>query len=409
MTEVELLNSAGAQCFLAGNLSSAEDFFHQALDIDETHVGAWGNLGLVYQHAGLPDAALRHYETALRLDPNSPSVLTCYGFLLGELGHRDNARRAFERAVEIKPGFPDAQSNLANMAFEEHDFERAWALWEARYDTLPQRVKPRYQDIPLWDGAPTKRLALWPEQGVGDMILFTTLLPDLIGRGQDFVCEVDERLLPAYRRSFPTSKFCLRSESETAFTACTAQSSLEGLGKFLRPTVRSFYAQPHRLLVPPEYEPWKPDGRKHIAISWRSFMNTLGKHVERRKSGPLAMFGPLAAREDIQLVDVQYGETGPEIVSAGLPIQRFEIDLRNNLDQVLAVIDRCYAVVTTCNVTAHMAGALGKLTYVMRLSGYQPLWTWCPDDDGRSLWYPSIQIIVRDTWAECIDAVSDIL
>ncbi len=66
------------------------------------------------------------------------------------------------------------------------------------------------------------------------------------------------------------------------------------------------------------------------------------------------------------------------------------------------MIDSCDAVVTTCNVTAHLAGALGKPTYVMRLSGYQPLWTWSPDDRGRSLWYPGTRIIVEDTWEQCI-------
>lgn len=391
----DTLNSIGANFLTRGQFAAAEDCFHQALDKDEQHFGAWSNLGLAYQHCGLMAEAQDCYNRALAIKPDQPSTLTCLGFLTQEAGYRDNARRLFERALEVDPACHDATANLAVLDLMAFDFKHGWERWESRYRTNPIRCKPRDYGLPEWDGKPTKCVALWPDQGVGDLILFSTLIPDLIARNQDFILEMDERLLPAYRRSFPDANFCLRSDSQTAFGFCTAQLALSSLGRFLRPTLKSFWAQPHRLLrsakshaIPPTVKPGKC-----IAISWRSFLPNAGIWVERQKSGTLEMFRPLAEREDLALVDVQYGNTEAERAAIDFPLAHYpDVDLKMDLERVMSIIDSCDAVVTTCCITAHLGGALGKPTYVMFRGDTPPLFSWQPNN-GRSIWYPSVRII----------------
>jgi hypothetical protein len=50
-------------------------------------------------------------------------------------------------------------------------------------------------------------------------------------------------------------------------------------------------------------------------------------------------------------------------------------------------------VITTSNVTAHLAGALGKRTWLLFPADNPPFHYWAPGDDRRSLWYPSVEIV----------------
>src|SRR6188508_2078990 len=93
------------------------------------------------------------------------------------------------------------------------------------------------------------RVAIWREQGVGDQILYSTVLPGLEERGQDFVLEIDARLVAAVRRAHPAWHVASPDESPAAFAACDRQAPMADVAAFLRPTRESFAAQPRALLT----------------------------------------------------------------------------------------------------------------------------------------------------------------
>jgi hypothetical protein len=64
----------------------------------------------------------------------------------------------------------------------------------------------------------------------------------------------------------------------------------------------------------------------------------------------------------------------------------------------MAAIEACDLVVTTSNVTAHLAGIIGKRTWLVYLRGIAPFHYWVPGSDGRSLWYPSVEVVTHDAW-----------
>ena len=51
-------------------------------------------------------------DEAVRLDPNDAAAHNNLGIALGSVGRLDEARRAFERALALQPGFEDARRNL---------------------------------------------------------------------------------------------------------------------------------------------------------------------------------------------------------------------------------------------------------------------------------------------------------
>jgi ADP-heptose:LPS heptosyltransferase len=115
-------------------------------------------------------------------------------------------------------------------------------------------------------------------------------------------------------------------------------------------------------------------------------------------------------------VDLQYGDTAAEraaFAADGGRLERIEeLDLQEDLDGLLALIEACDLVVTTSNATAHLAGAIGKETLLVYLSGNTPFHYWMPKADGASLWYPSVRIVTGaalDTWARAFGRVQEIV
>jgi ADP-heptose:LPS heptosyltransferase len=93
-------------------------------------------------------------------------------------------------------------------------------------------------------------------------------------------------------------------------------------------------------------------------------------------------------------VNLQYGNTEEESGFSqihGHPILQDErLDLFADLDGLTSLIDVCDLIVTTSNVTAHLAGALGKETQLLLPNAeIDQHWYW-HSPDSRSLWYPSV-------------------
>ena len=148
------------------------------------------------------------------------------------------------------------------------------------------------------------------------------------------------------------------------------------------------------------------EGRKVIGISWKSFsfLNTT------KKSMDLDQFGRMFKDCNVALLNLQYGEVDEEIrefkESTGIDVlQSSSVDLREDLDGLAALIELCDLVVSTSNVTIHMAGALGKDSWVL-LPFAANFWWLIERTD--SLWYPTIRLYRQKSlqdWSEILEVI----
>ena len=74
---------------------------------------------------------------------------------------------------------------------------------------FPAKCRATEQRLAPWTGGSlkSKRLLVRAEQGVGDQIMFASLIPDLAARaraeGGSVILECEPRLVPLFARSFP--------------------------------------------------------------------------------------------------------------------------------------------------------------------------------------------------------------
>jgi tetratricopeptide (TPR) repeat protein len=422
---LEARNNLGNVLSALGAQDEAVEIFRQVIAADPRAAHAHSNLGIILQERGDFGAAIACYERALEIQPDYPDAINNLGYLLQEQGRRRDAMALYERALAVNPRFGRAAYNLGLAHLAEREFERGWELHEFRLRTVPPIAPPRPFAIPAFtasDWGRGHRLAVWREQGLGDQILFSTTIPELEARGQDFVLEIDARLIPAMRRAHPGWKVVAIEESAAAFADCDRHAPLGTLAGMLRPSLASFAAQPVALLAADRArargyrDRLSTPGAAVVGISWRSFQPSARGYLQRKKSAPLTAFMELSRRDDLRLLDLQYGDTAQDrkgFLREGGRLERLdELDLFNDVDGVLAAIEACNVVVTTSNVTAHLAGALGKRTLLVYLAANPPFHYWTADEDGRSLWYPSVQIVTGadlDTWEKALARAGELL
>ncbi|MEO5692239.1 MAG: tetratricopeptide repeat protein [Usitatibacter sp.] len=411
--------SAGSALSALGKWDEAAAAFGHAIALRPDYADAHSNLGLVHEEHGRFEAARESFERALALDPGHGEATHNLGFLLEEQGRHGEAMALYARALEKNPGLARTAYNLGLAHLRRQEFAPGWELARARFDTVPPMTPRRALGLPDFsssDWGRGHRIALWREQGLGDQLLFSTLLPELEALGQDFVVEVDARLAAAFWRAHPNWKIATPEESTAAFASCDRQLAMGSLPQLMRPNLESFKAQPAALLAADPVRAQAFSERLGagplIGISWRSFQLRARARVARAKSAPLAAFAGLSRK--VHLLDLQYGDTSAEradFARAGGRLERLEdLDLYSDLDGVLAAIEACDRVVTTSNVTAHFAGALGKETLLLHL-GAAPFHYWVPGPDGRSLWYPSVRVLAPDgfeSWQQALAKVDEL-
>ena len=305
------------------------------------------------------------------------------------------------------------------MELREQRFAAGWDHYERRFETDPPAARARALPMPRLAAenlGSARRVALWMEQGVGDQILFSTLLPELARRGIAAVVEVDPRLAGLYRRGMPGVSFVTPAESEAAFAGCDFQLPLGSLPRLFRRDAASFAAQPHSIL---KADPARVAAYRAqlgpgpvIAIAWRSLHQGNRRALGERKSIPLEHFARLAHAAGARLADLQYGDVSEERLEfearhPGVLVRLEGLDPFADLEGLAAALVACGSLVSSSNVTAHVAGALGVPTRLAYLRGWAPFSYWVPGPGSRSLWYPSVAVppTAWERWEEAFDAL----
>jgi ADP-heptose:LPS heptosyltransferase len=146
----------------------------------------------------------------------------------------------------------------------------------------------------------------------------------------------------------------------------------------------------------------------NCGISWKSSRDTIGPD----KSIEIEEWLPILKLQAVNFINLQYGDTSRELnlLEDEHKIQMTdiaELDKFNDIEGLLALIDVCDIVITTSNVTAHIAGALGKKVFLMVPYSKGRIWYW-HEGLKQSLWYPSIQIFTQTKAGDWSVPISEI-
>jgi tetratricopeptide (TPR) repeat protein len=99
-----------------GEREAAKTAFRKVIEIDETYVEAYINLGLLLSADGHSIEAERHLRKAIQLDPGSHRAHGALGVLLRELGNYTEAEAELKRTLDLNPTDSVARTHLRLLA-----------------------------------------------------------------------------------------------------------------------------------------------------------------------------------------------------------------------------------------------------------------------------------------------------
>jgi hypothetical protein len=340
--------------------------------------------------------------------------LTARADALIDLERFEEAVASYDAAIALEPDAVDPKWNKSLVCLGLGRFADGWALYDNRWSGARGLI-PRPYFQPRWQGERVEGpLLVWGEQGLGDEILYASMIPDLLARTQPVVFEVEPRLAPLFARSFPDVTVVAR-KPELYGGRVEAQAALGSIGCHFRTGWDSFPQLAEGYLVADAERAGAlrarlADGRSVIGLSWISRAPIGGQS----KSARLRDLEALLRTPGCRFVDLQYGDTAAERAAVrdelGIEVERLpDIDTMNDIDGLAALMSACDAVVTVSNTTAHLAGALGRPTWVMVPHGHARIWYWFLDRD-ESPWYPRVRVRRQGAgqpWASLVAAIAE--
>lgn len=400
----------GLLCPVLNALNKTDEallYGQKALALAPDSALAHNNMGTVYHTQWRLAEAERHFRRAVELEPQSALKLSNLAALLWDRGATRESLDLYERARELDPENPVINLNLAFGLMSAGMVGRAWTHYEFGL-RQGQRRALFPVDLPFLEAgeAPDgKRILVRSEQGVGDVVLFASVLPDLIARAGHCLIECRAKLVPLLARSFPQATV-LAEEDVRSLTPNSAerQVMLGSLPLRTRTTLEQFPV-PHRYLVP---DPARVDGFRRtlpgkikVALLWRG-----GVQADTPKNMldylTLAQLAPVLTLPGLTFISAQYDTKGnaarQEIEAAraafGVEIHVCDgLDPFEDLDGVAALLEACDLVLGPKTTTLHIAGGLGK-----------PTFRWCSAPDPFSLgqtrcpFTPSVHDLVPTTF-----------
>lgn len=428
-------HNLGLVAYKLGQVVASIDMLERAIDLKPDHGLAFSNLALALRRAERLDEALAAAVRATELKPNNARVwvvladvrINAGDYVVAEQAIRqaiaidsshvgahvalgklhaaraeyEPARQAYEEALRLVPGHADAEGGLAEVQLLLGEWSTAWDLHEARrrVDASPVRNAPflEYQGEQL----DQHRVLVHAEQGLGDIILFASCIPELQARGANCVLEVRPRLKSLFARSFPHTQVVAHGANEDSLTWLSDLPPIDRhlpigtLPRWFRRDAKAFpvhqgYLVPDVALV----EAWRqrlgPHGHPTIAVAWRGGLVMTAKQQRTIELSELVKaLAPTGAR----LVCIQYGETEADLAhvkaTTGIDILP-GISGFADLDELAALTMACDGVITVCSTQAHLTGALGQRGLV--LVPANPNWRYGAAGK-RSPWYPSLQLV----------------
>ena len=422
---VGTLYNLGAALQDYGDAKEADRIFSQAVKFSTYKLATtphdpitYNDLGKIFASQTRFDCAESNFNKAISIAPSYFEAHNNLGNALAARSQHEKALESFHNAITIKPDYYEALCNESKSLLTLGQLVEGWETYEYRLQRPTQISDDRGFTQENYHGQTIsdKTILIWAEQGIGDEILFASVLPDIIKAANHCIIECSKKLVPLYQRSFPNTevvpKFSTPHE-RTQMPDIDLQCPVGGLPRWFRGNINSFpeyngylVANEKRVLF------WKDrldalgPGLK-VGISWRSvFQNTIRNLTYTQLNQWQAIFNT----PGIVFVSLQYDECQNELAEIkdlhGIDIYRWEdIDLFEDLDEAAALTSALDLVISPGSSVFQMAGALG--TEAWHLS-YKPgilnLGTqYIP-------WYPNTKHFCKsfdDDWKLLLDHVAN--
>jgi len=403
----EIYNSLGLAYFEIEEMQKAAYNYNKALKFFPENAEILYNTAVAYYFLNKLDEATELYKKALAINPNDPEIYYSLGNCYYFNNQNQEAYDCFNKALQLKPDYIDALFSLSMVLLKAGIFDKGWELYEFRFhktNPVEKLIFPK----PEWDGSPItdKILFVYHEQGIGDTIMFARYLPII----NKMAKKVYFKPLPELEQLFKQNQLGAEIIDSNNFgnnINFDVSLPLMSIAKILNTNADN---------IPFKNGYLKANIERTEYFKKKFFNNNLYKigivwhcknkfYRSRYRSIPdISCMLPLTNINGAIIYSLQKGE-GEKQVNNTTNIINLGEEFYDFADTA-AAIENLDLVITVDTSVAHLAGALGKQTWL--LIEYGADWKWLSNIDF-SPWYSSIKIYRQktiDNWNEVIQRVT---
>ena len=379
-------------------------------DIAPDNPDVWNDIGAVLQWLGRDGEALEYFDRAIRLRPDFAHALFNKAASLTKVKRFDDALTIYDHLRANHPDDGLAAIGRAQIQLLTGDFEQGWRGREQRWKKLSTGYPPFSQ--PMWLGKESiagKTLLIGADEGFGDSIQFVRYAPMAAAMGARVILVVQDALHPVLSglegiaQCIPFSA----SKSLPPFDFHTPTTSLPlAFGTTVQsiPAPLSYLPRPDQARI----REWESRLGAHSKLRVGLVWSGNPRHVnDCNRSMPLKTLLPAL---DVEAMFISL-QKEPRTDDRALLGQRSDIfdptEDFVNFEDTAALICCLDLVVTVDTSVAHLAGALGRPTWL--LLPFVPDFRWLLDRED-SPWYPSMRLFRQarpgdyDGVIECVRA-----
>jgi tetratricopeptide (TPR) repeat protein len=399
----EGFNNIGVCLRELGRTSEAVAAYGRAIELNPKFAEAHNNLAVCLHDLRDLAGAQREYETAIELRPDFAEARNNLATVRQARGDLAGAVAAFRQAIEVRPDFAGAHYHLSLALLLQGNFAEGWLEHEWRWQSrgFPSR-KPELSQ-PAWDGQELdgKAILIYCEQGFGDSIQFIRYVPMLQARGAHVILWCP----PELRKLFVSIKALQLISKLSEAPGFDYQCALLSLPRVFATRLETIPATtPYLAADAADVDRWRQklstdEANLKIGIAWAGRPTHPN---DRQRSIHLETLEPLWSVSGCSYYSLQKGD-GPGKSPGMKPI-----DLTVALDdfaETAALIANLDLVISIDSAVAHLAGALGRPTWVML--PFAPDWRWLLERED-SPWYPTMRLFRQkklDDWTDPIARV----
>lgn len=446
-----LETQSGRIALMLGKHKKAQTKFETALSLSPEYVPALLGLGQALRNMDLHEDAIEPIEKAVTLQENTTTLLqlafsqvnacqyeqalrTCARveelkpelapFMLSSravchsyLGNFDKAISYIEEAQRFEPLNPSFTIFRGMINLQHERYTEGWDGYRLR--ALGEAKHMRLLPYPLWQGESLdgKTILILAEQGLGDQVMFSSCLSDLLSLGpRQVVLEAHERVEKTLARSFPHIRVFPSGQRNFDWLpkgiTPDYYAFLADLPRHFRRNIEDFPIHSGYLLADSARVAfWKSrldqlNSKIKIGISWQGGLQQTRRTI---RSLHLEQMDALLSNRRVQFINLQYGDVQQEIDAYNNFSKNnivFWPEAIENLDEFAALISALDLVITVCNTTVHYTGGLGRPCWVM--APFIPEWRYGLSTT-KMRWYPSVNMFRQECagdWENVLYAVS---
>lgn len=401
-TQEVLVWNLGALLMERGRPAEALALAERVLAVAPAHGRALVLRGDALTAQGRYEEAVETYRRAPVTDDLLVDSFTKHGMALAALGRSGEALDLLDRAVAHNPQDLFAPFRRGCIRLSRRDFG-GWADYETRWrmpnmvdiagHIVTRGIVPQLALAPTREGLAGQRVLLLGEQGIGDQIMFASMIPDLAEVAASVTCVCNPRLVALFSASSSLSGVTFLSPADARISASAIDRivAMGSLGHAFRPDEAAFPGAPYLTPRPETRAKWAerlgPRTRPlRIGLAWRGGMPSTR---QTQRSLTLERLRPLLDLPGCEVVSLQHGDVAAELAAAPVPIRTFPAEQLADFEDLAGLVAELDLVVSVQTSVVHLCGAIGQTCLTLVPGNAE----WRYGATGGSMpWYRSVRI-----------------